>query len=362
MNRKTKTALYLLTLAFTVYSFFQFPGFQGYEDETYKRIVTNIESSEFKTGRSGYAQTVLETPFVLKGQFFDSWLNTSNHQISQLYALLYNPFVTAVGVAVMFMLFNLFVSRRKAFWLSLVYAFGTMAFPYAGIGMEPTAVLFVLLATYFLFRFGKNQNDVIPAPCLPAGRKAGIQTYKYLILSGLFYFLLFFSKAYYFVMLPAFLGYLWMLCDLKITKKLIKNSILFFSSLVLILPLYLFANNYNFGNYFGGQYNLANELTGGENIIFGTYGLLLSFGKSIFIYVPALILSVAFFKRFYQKFKNEAIFVILYSLLLILFVAQIHWWSDETWGPRYLLSLGAIGLIPLVSISQAKKADRKSVV
>jgi len=338
MKINTKLAIFLGIFTFFVYVFFQFPGFQGYEDETYNRIVANLETGQFKTLRSGYAQITLETPFVWKGQLWDKILGTQHGKLAQLGALSYNPFITAVEVVVMFLVFSLFTTRRKSFWLSLVYAFGTMAFPYASIGMEPTAVLFVLLAVYFLFRFGKFQNN------------------RDLVLSGLFYFLLFFSKAYYFVTVPAFAWYLlptaFNLKDFGSVKKCFRRGLYFAVPLILILPIYLLANKYNFGVYFGGQYNLANELTEGERMLFGVYGLLLSFGKSLFIYVPALILAVAFFSRFYQKFRKEAVFVLAYFVLLVLFVAQIHWWSDETWGPRYLLSLSAIGLLPLVVIEK----------
>ena len=384
VKKITRLAILLFLLSFTVYAFFQFPGFQGYEDETYNRIVKNLETGEFKTARSGYAQTLLETPFVIKGQIVDNFLGIQHAKTAQLCALFYNPFITALSVSVMFLIFALYAGRKKAFLLSLVYAFGTMAFPYASIGMEPTAVLFILLSVYFLFRSGRNIARYVPT-----------NADAYLILSGLFYFLLFFSKAYYFVTLPAFLAYILLLSYRPLRprqggttpserspiragspqsrgektqlfspsdegeikegvdiNKFIKSCLLFAAPLILILPVYLLANNYNFGAYFGGQYNLANELAGGERILFGIYGLLLSFGKSLFIYVPALILSVILFKRFYNRYHKEALFVILYSLLLILFVSQIHWWSDETWGPRYLLSLSAIGLLPLVTIAK----------
>jgi|GEM_PF-2529067 len=336
MGKKLQIALLLFLLSFSVYLFCQFSGFQGYEDETYNRIVKNLETGEFKTARSGYAQTLLETPFVLKGQIMGSILGVDHAKISQLYALFYNPFVTALSVAIIFLIFVLYVGKRRAFWLSLIYAFGTMAFPYASIGMEPTAVLFILLSVYFLFLSGRNVPWHIP-------------TKYYLALSGLFYFLLFFSKAYYFVTGLAFIAYLYLL-DSSSVKKFIKHVLLFFLPLVAIIPVYLLANKYNFGVYFGGQYKLSNELFGGENPIFGIYGLLLSFGKSIFIYVPVLILSVIFFPRFYRKYPKEAIFVLIYSFSLITFISQIHWWSDETWGPRYLLSLSAIGLLPLITL------------
>lgn len=359
MKKLLKPALLTFFLSFTVYSFFQFPGFQGYEDETYDRIISNFELGELKARRSGYAQIILETPLTYLGFKIDSIAKTKKAEYSRLVALMYNPLISAISAAVIFLILCLFVEQQKAFYVSIIYAFGTMALPYSSIGMEPTSVLFILLSIYFLFRFGKSKQE------------------KNLILSGFFFFLLLFSKAYYLVTLPAFIAYilfdgrkearnekrgtrneeLEMKNEERITglsifhfplsiSLLIKKYFFFFSPLIFLLPLYLLSNKYNFGAYLGGQYNLKDELLGGENVVFGIYGLLLSFGKSIFIYNPILIISVLLFRKYFQKYKKEALFLILYSIFLILFVAQIHWWSDETWGPRYLFSLAPLWILP----------------
>ncbi len=356
MPKKFKLLFFLFFFSFAVYTFFQFPGFQGYEDETYNRIITNLKSGELKTARSGYLQILLETPFIWTGQILDSFLKIEHDKISQIFALFYNPFVSALSVVVMFLIFNLYNKKHQAFWLSLVYAFGTMAFPYATIGMDPTAVLFVLFAIYFLFLFGKKI-------ALVENKKANL----YLFLSGFFYFLLFFSKTYYLITGLAFLSFIYF-CSRKekdfkkFLKKLFRYFLLFFSSLIFLAPIYLIANKYNFGGCFSGPYKLSNELFGGENFIFGIYGLLFSFGKSLFIYNPVLLLSVLLFSQFYKKNQKEAFFVLIYTISLVLFVARIHWWSDETWGPRYLLSLSAVGLLPLIALDwQSLKKDGKQI-
>ncbi|MBM3256662.1 MAG: hypothetical protein FJZ04_04330, partial [Candidatus Moranbacteria bacterium] len=333
MSKKLKTALFLGSLLFLVYVFFQHPGFQGYEDETYRRIWDNLASGEFRAARSGYAQIVLETPFVWAGKVAGMFFGANAESAAQLFANFYSPFISALSVAVFFLLVNLFAPRKRAFGVALAFGLLTMTFPYALIGMEPTAVFFLVTAVYFLFKFGQNKNKA------------------HLVLSGLFYFLLFFSKAYYFVTIPAFLIYIFLAQNLKFKiqdlKNFVKGCLLFFSPLLVIFPLYFFANKYNFGVFFGGAYNLRVELLGGDNILFGLYGLLLSFGKSIFVYNPILLLSLFFVGSFYRKFQKEAVFLTIFSLLLLLFVSWTHWWSDETWGPRYLIAFIFPLMIPL---------------
>ncbi len=133
--------------------------------------------------------------------------------------------------------------------------------------------------------------------------------------------------------------------------------LLLFSPLIIFIPLYLLGNNVSYGGYLKSPYVLQNELFGGEPFIFGLYGLLLSFGKSFFIYNPILFLTLFFFRGFYQKQRKEAIFIVLYSSLLLLFVSNVHWWSDETWGPRYLISLCLVWAIPLIAVFQANRWD-----
>ncbi len=342
MRKNVATFFFLVALSLTVYSFFQFPGHQGYEDESYKRVLNNIERGEFKTSRAGYAQTTLQTPLVYFGQGLDKIVQPGHPRYTELGGLLFNPLVTACSVGIFFLIASLFTSRRKSLFLSLLYAFGTMTFPYATIGMEPTSVLFVLASIYFLFLFGQTKA------------RGGLL----LFLSGLFYFGLLFSKGYYLVTGPAFLAYLYLVAKQTgssqpalVRGNFLKYCLFFAAPLLLILPLYFLGNLTTFGVLTGGQYNLKNELLGGESIFFGLYGLILVFGKSIYIYSPALLLSLFLMKRYYKSFPREAVFVLIYSILFVLFVARIHYWTDETWGPRYLISLCAVLLLPLVTLT-----------
>lgn len=336
--------LFLTALAFTLYTFLQHVDFQGYEDETYNRIRENLATGQFKASRCGYGQIVLETPFVFLGELLNSLLNGKKNEYVKLIALFYNPFITALIVGISFLIFHLFVKIRQALLLAVIFAFATMLFPYALIGMEPTSLLCVALSIFFLFRFGKSNQRLD------------------LLLSGLAFFSLFFGKSYYFFTGPAFALYL-LLDSLERGKPWFKETasrlMIFFAPLALIFPLYLLGNNASYGGYWKSPYVLQNELFGGENFIFGLYGLLFSFGKSFFIYSPILLLSIWLFRPFYRKFRKEAIFTAAYTIILLLFVSRVHWWSDETWGPRYLVSLCLLLSFPLIMIFRPMEATKK---
>ncbi len=345
ISKKRLQFLFLVVLSFLTYLFFQHVDFQGYEDETYLRIRENIRLGEFKASRCGYGQIILETPFVFLGEKINTLFDGQQDEYVKFFALSYNPFITALTVGVIFFLFLLFIKNTQAFYLALVYGLGTMAFPYAVIGMEPTSVLFLSLSTLFLFKFGKDQ------------RKINI------LLSGLFFFSLFFGKSYYFFTAPAFALYLFLIFfsrEKPWFKQFFQSGLLFISPLIVILPLYLLGNFVSYGGYFKSPYVFQNELFGGENFIFGLYGLLFSFGKSFFIYNPIIVLSAFLFIKFYRRFSKEALFVAVYSACLLLFVSRVHWWSDETWGPRYLISLSFMWMLPLIMIFKDSLWQRKS--
>ncbi len=80
----------------------------------------------------------------------------------------------------------------------------------------------------------------------------------------------------------------------------------------------------------------------------GLYGLMLSPGKSIFLYTPALIAALAACRSFARRHAPAA------WLAAACVAAQIaiycKWWAwhgDWTWGPRFFTPVIAIALIPL---------------
>lgn len=84
------------------------------------------------------------------------------------------------------------------------------------------------------------------------------------------------------------------------------------------------------------------------NILVGIQGLLLSPGKSIFIYAPLLILSIFLYKKFYQKHQKEAIYVAAISILWLLLHAKLKsWYGAWGWGPRHFVTILPSMFLPL---------------
>ena len=121
----------------------------------------------------------------------------------------------------------------------------------------------------------------------------------------------------------------------------------------LLTPFALWQTYYNHlrtGNWLTSpvqteQYAANNGLTG--NPVIGTFGLLLSPGKSIFIYVPLLLVSVVCFRRFSVNYPSEAGFVIVLSLMWLLLHSRLaSWYGASGWGPRHFITIVPVLVLP----------------
>lgn len=106
-----------------------------------------------------------------------------------------------------------------------------------------------------------------------------------------------------------------------------------------------------YANGYGGRGMFATPLWTGLN------GMLLSPGKSVFVYNPILLLAVIGWPLLLRKHAGLAWVVLTTFAAMLLFHARFTVWAgDLTWGPRYLASVlgfAMLGLVPLVPRSSA---------
>lgn len=80
----------------------------------------------------------------------------------------------------------------------------------------------------------------------------------------------------------------------------------------------------------------------------GLFGLLLSPGKSLFLYSPPLLAAMAFLPRFLRQFRLIGGTALAWCLVWLAFYAT--WWcwhGDHAWGPRFLVPLLPLLCLPL---------------
>jgi hypothetical protein len=84
-----------------------------------------------------------------------------------------------------------------------------------------------------------------------------------------------------------------------------------------------------------------------ENILIGLWGQFLSPGKSVFLYVPPLVLSLMGIRRFWSHRPRAAVAIVLVvGPVVIVYARYLFWSGDWGWGPRYLVFAMPALMIP----------------
>ena len=110
--------------------------------------------------------------------------------------------------------------------------------------------------------------------------------------------------------------------------------------------LFLALNEYRFGTV--RDPGVRNISHGSLDIFVGLYGNLVSPGRSIFLYSPPLILALFGAWRFYQRFHAETLLIAgLVAVYLTLYSIPTDWDGGWSFGPRYLLALVPLLVLPL---------------
>lgn len=146
------------------------------------------------------------------------------------------------------------------------------------------------------------------------------------------------------------LGYLVIISKSNLENK-IKNIGV---ALLTVIPFFIWQSWYNHlrTGFFhlspvqtDEKYKLINSLDG--NIFVGLQGLLFSPGKSIFVYAPLLLLSLFLFKKFSREYQKEAMYVLFLTIAWFLLHSRLKsWYGAWGWGPRHLLPIIPILLLP----------------
>lgn len=91
---------------------------------------------------------------------------------------------------------------------------------------------------------------------------------------------------------------------------------------------------------------------------YGLYGLTLSTGKGLLIYAPPVLLSLLGFPKFLRLYRQDALVIGgIFLLFLVVYSTRRGWHGGACWGPRYLLPILPLLMLPAGSFlsSHAKQ-------
>ena len=288
-------------------------------------------------GVSGLAQSAVMAPFLGIGELAaltvaDEW---GDYTI-RLFVGLTNPLVTAAGVALFFLIcVELGAARRSAIALSLVYALGTYAWPHAKtMFSEPITATLLLAAALFAVRYG---------------RRRGSASLRDAALVGAFAALALFGRATSGLMIPLVCAYVaWSAWVRGRFTGVVKAGAATAAGAALPLVLFGATNWWRFGSPFDLGYQ---QVPLDFPIVDGLYGLLLSPGKSVFLYAPAVAVGIAAAVLAPRERRREAALFLSMAFVNVVFFARfVHWHGDHSWGPRYLLLSVPFFLLPAAAL------------
>ncbi len=254
-----------------------------------------------------------------------------------LFASMTNAFWGALFTVTLYLYFAEINLRHKtAVVLSFLFTVGTNIFVYTKHTFAQ--MMFVSLMTlsfYFLKKFFNQKTKL------------------YLFFSGVALggVVISYNPTFLFT-LPAFVVYYLFLKGFKINFKYFKttvaDAVLFLLGFAPFFFLYKYFNSLRLGGTGATSYGDGSLSLPGFPptyvILEGIWGLLLSPGKSIFIYSPILLVLILFWFKIKKKIIAELVTALVLFLIYLWFIGTLLggpdylvWHGDSSWGPRYLL-------------------------
>jgi hypothetical protein len=226
------------------------------------------------------------------------------------------------------------VASRIAFTAALAFGFGSMAFEYSKVlfdGVAASALVMMALACGFSY-----------------GRDSRV---GWVPLAGLFLALAFITRTTAALFVPALAAY--MAVRTKGDRRAVAQVLLLFGlPLMAAIAWQAYYNELRTGVFWLFPMMTPRRTLGLStfqhgNFLVGFLGVLLSPGKSIFLYSPVLILALPGWKAMFTRFRAEAWTLLGFVLPYYLLHCALHVWAGHAgWGPRYFLLVLAPLFLP----------------
>lgn len=283
------------------------------------------------------AQSILQAPLYLAGKAFGN-LMAREMQIParEFFVGCFNSLIAPFAALLLFRIaLRLRFRERVALGLALIFSFTTAVFHYARFNSnEPLLTVLLLSPFYFIL-------------CLREERG-----WRNLVLLGVaLAFLIIDNYGMFPVALVTTALILFRNRDFKLSRPQCAVLLLMVATAVAFSSYY---NHVCYGSPWMTGYQGQGRSTPGWD---GLYGLLLSPGKSFFLYNPVLLLSLFWMGRFLRRNRDFwlryfMIYVPLYFLALYSCLAGLHscwigWSGGWVWGPRYLVPILPFLILPL---------------
>ena len=297
----------------------------------------------------GIGHPIYGIPFYLVGRTVEQWsgFSTAKPEIFRKAAFVLGSAVAAaltVWIAFWFAL-RLGGDVKGATYSALTLGFSTLLWPYAKFGFNaPLATLFVLAGTYATWvgaRSGRSRMEWLGGVGLAGA--------------------LFVKHELVLVAVPLAV---WIAFESRDRRLAFTRLLRVGLPLAIALVVTLIYNDVRFGNPLDTGY-LRDQTVISGSIWIGIPGLLVSPGRSLFLYSPIALVGLGALAGLWRSDRATAsLFVGTLGILLLFYGSLGFWDADRSYGPRYLVPALPYLCIPLALWFRRSAQDgvRRTVV
>ncbi|MAE69642.1 MAG: hypothetical protein CME06_04130 [Gemmatimonadetes bacterium] len=296
-------------------------------------IPPRVRTVEAPDGRhySPYSlgESIAFIPFYLLGrEIADRFDFGPAELVEQAASSLVFPLATAGGVALLFVIARtgLGATRKRSLAVAFTYGLSTPAWPYSKWHNEQPLETFFLLLTIAILCNASSAKSF---------SRAG-----WAITATLF------CRIASCIAIP---GLLWLGSASAPAEKRRRAFGRMLLPVSLLMAVVALLNAVRFGSPFAFGYGeIAEELA--SPLPVGALGLLLSPGRGFLLFVPtALLLPLAWRRGFSRSYLARPFACIAFTYL-VLYGSFSAWYGTEAWGPRYLIPLVPLSVLPLACL------------
>jgi hypothetical protein len=266
---------------------------------------------------------VLISPLYLPAALYlnhEGWPERSVERAARVMEKVAASLLAATAAALLYLLLGRSVSSRLAFWLALLFAFGTTTWVISSQALWQHGLAELLIVSALLLVTGPPSAAAVIAAGLVLGLIAGNRPPDALLAAALGFHALGWAQR----------------------RKLLLAAAVPAGLIILYNVVFV-------GHWAGGYGYLLGRSGGqflGGNVLVGLAGLLFSPTHGLFVFSPFLLFVPFAFRRVWEDAGNRRLTLALgigIVLQLFLYSKCQDWTGGEAWGPRYLTDL-----LPLV--------------
>jgi hypothetical protein len=335
-------ALLVFVAAFSLYALSTSQNLEGYEPETAAITEGFVKTGDFVLipdsplkppdlgfagkdgkliGRAGLTDPLIRAPFYAAGWAADQVdSHSASWQWRKRAFWFASPFYVAIGVAFFFLVaLELTGSRRWALVLAGLFGVAGQAWPYSKIGMEGVLMTALVITLYGVLRAGRSDRLW---PWALAGFGAGAALA---------------DKPYGLFAVAALLAYL---VPFATRRRLAALGV----------PLLLWGIGFGLFNWTRtgsfldtGRNDPETTLAAPLNFV----GFFISPGKGLVFFSPLVVIGALGLGALYRRDRRLTLALLASLVGGVAIVAVLRFWSDETWGPRYIVWVAWLLLLPI---------------